>query len=164
MAVDPALLEAAGFTGAAAGQQITSAQNKAAINTNQNNLSGVQERRSITDSAEAGGMLRSSRTNTALGEQTAGQANQQGLIDQGLQDSVTGANIDVMQALAQQQAEDMKMAQQKATFDANMALNWAKLDLESKKAGKPIDYGLASRIAGTEINPDTNFSGSKRGY
>jgi hypothetical protein len=132
--IDPALMEAAGFTGASAQQAITSGQSKAAINTNQLNLGGVQERRGITDQAESSGMLRSTMTNTALGEQTAGQANKQQLIDLGLNDTVTGASIDVMQELAQQQAAADAQASQKAQFDAQMALQWQKLNLEHPEA------------------------------
>lgn len=132
--IDPALMEAAGFAGASAQQAIGSAQSKAAINTNQLNLGGVQERRGITDSAESSGMLRSTMTNTALGEQTAGQANKQQLIDLGLSDTVTGASIDVMQELAQQQALAESQAQQKAMFDAQMALKWEELNQKNPAA------------------------------
>jgi hypothetical protein len=154
--INPALMEAAGFAGAQAQQAIGSAQSKAAINTNQLNLGGVQERRNITDSAESHGMLRSTMTNTALGEQTAGQSNKQQLIDLGLSDTVTGANIDVMQQLAQQQAQADAAAQQKAMFDAQMALKWQQLNQEHPD--NPINYDEASRIAGRTISPDSTVT------
>lgn len=151
-AIDPALMEAAGFVGAQVGQAVNSASAKAAINTNQNQLGGVQERRGITDKAESRGMLRSSMTNTSLGEQTAEQSNQQQLIDLGLSNTVAGGQIDVMQELAQQQAQLEAQAQQKAMFDAQMALNYQELQLQSDKAGKPIDYEAADQTTGGALS------------
>lgn len=148
-AIDPALMEAAGFAGASAQQQIGSAQSKAAINTNQLNLGGVQERRGISDSAESRGMLRSTMTSEALGEQTAEQSNKQQLIDLGLNDTVTGANIDVMQTLAQQQAEEEAQAQQRAMFDAQMSIQRQKYDIEHP--GNNIDYEALSRLTGGRV-------------
>lgn len=152
-AIDPSLMEAAGFTGASAGQAITSAQSKAAINTNQLNLGGAQERRGITDSAESRGMLRSSMTSRDIGEQTADQNNRQQLIDLGLNDAVTGANIDVMQTLAQQQAEEAAAAQQRTMFDANMALDWQKLNLEHPE-WQP-DQATIDRLTGNRFQVPT---------
>lgn len=144
--IPDALLEAAGFTGASAAQGITSAQNKAAINTNQLNLGGVQERRGISDSAEQRGMLRSSMTNTQLGEQTAEQSNQQQLIDQGLSDSVTGQSIDVMQELAQQQAQAEAQAYQRQIFDQQMNLKI--LELNQKTPDRPINRAMVDEMTG----------------
>lgn len=162
--IDPALMEAAGFAGAAAGQAVGSAQNKAAINTNQLNLGGVQQRRGITDAAESRGMLRSTMTTTQLGEQSAEQANRQQLIDLGLNDTIAGANIDVMRELAQQQAEAEAQAQQRTMFDAQMELEYRKLQLDAKKAGAPINYEAASKTAGTTISPTTGYKTGGRGY
>jgi len=153
-AIDPALMEAAGFAGASAQQAVGSAQSKAAINTNQLNLGGVQERRGIADAAESRGMLRSSMTNTQMGEQTAEQANKQQLIDLGLSDTVTGANIDVMQTLAQQQAQDEQMAQQRAMFDASNTLAIEKMKLEHPDYTP--DYATLSRLTGGRVTgPNT---------
>lgn len=160
-AIDPSLMEAAGFTGAAAQQAVTSAQSKAAINTNQLNLGGEQERRNITDTAEAGGMLRSSRTNTAIGEQTAEQNNRQQLVDLGLADTTTGANLDVMQELAKQQADAEARNQQQAMFDANMALQWTQLDLESPE-GQNVDWNKVSELTGGRVTGPA--STNARGY
>lgn len=155
--IDPALMEAAGFAGAAAGQAVGSAQNKAAINTNQLNLGGVQARRGITDAAESRGMLRSTMTNTQLGEQTAEQANKQQLVDLGLSDTIAGAQIDVMQELAQQQAQAEAQAQQRAMFDAQLALKKRELDIQTAKNGGVPDYAAASQTAGTDVNPGTAY-------
>lgn len=156
--IDPALLEAAGFTGASAGNAITSAQSKAAINTNQLNLSGEQERRGISNAAEDRGMLRSTMTTQALGEQSADQTNQQQLIDLGLNNTVTGANIDVMQELAQRQAEEEAMAQQRATFDAGMLL-----DIQKFQAQNPTfspDWGTIGKATGGRVTgPDSSNPG-----
>lgn len=108
--IDPALLEAAGFTGAGAQQRVGSAQAQAAVNTNQNNLGGEQARQGINDSAESRGMLRSTMTSQDLGYQTAEQANKQNLIDLGVSDTMAMANIDVMQELARQQAQQMQIS------------------------------------------------------
>lgn len=151
-AIDPALMEAAGFVGASAGQAVNSASSKAAIQTNQSNLGGVQERRGITDAAESRGMLRSSMTGTQLGEQAAEQNNQQQLIDLGLSDTIAGSQIDVMQELAQQQVQAEQQAQQRATFDTQLGLQYAQLQLEADKAGKPIDYEAADRISGGALS------------
>lgn len=152
-AIDPALMEAAGFVGAQAGQAVGSATAKAAINTNQNNLGGVQERRGISNAAEDRGMLRSSMTTTQLGEQSAEQANKQQLIDLGLSDTVAGAQIDVMQELAQQQAQAEAAAQQKAMFDAQMALKWQQLDVDSqgKTYADGIDWDAISGATGGRV-------------
>jgi len=154
--IDPALMEAAGFAGASAQQQIGSAQSKAAINTNQLNLQGEQARTGISNAAESRGMLRSTMTNTALGQQTAGQSNQQQLIDLGLNDTVTGANINVMQQLAQQQAQAEAQAQQRSMFDQQLSIEKQKYDLEHP--GNNIDYGMASQIAGTQISPNSTVN------
>ena len=158
--IDPALMEAAGFTGAAAQQAIGSAQAKAAINTNQLNLGGEQERRGITDAAESRGMLRSSMTNTQMGEQTAEQANKAQLIDLGLQDTTTSANIDVMQELAQQQAQAEAQAQEQQMFDANMALKWTQLNMEHPDM--PIDWAQVGNLTkGRVTGPATGTSNSR---
>lgn len=107
--IDPALMEAAGFTGASAQQRVGSAQSQAAVNTNQNNLGGEQARQGINDAAESRGMLRSTMTSQDLGYQTAEQANKQNLIDLGLSDTMANANIDVMQELARQQVNQMQI-------------------------------------------------------
>lgn len=150
-AIDPALLEAAGFTGASAAQNIGSAQQKAAINTNQLNLAGQQERRGLSAAAEARGMLRSSMTTKSLAEQSAEQTNKQQLIDLGLADTIAGNQLSVMQELAQQQAQQEAMAQQRAMFDAQMQLRQIQLDLENPE-GTGIDYEKASQIAGAPIS------------
>lgn len=150
-ALDPALLEAAGFTGASAGQSVNSAQAKGAINTNQLNLQGEQARQGIKDQAESSGMLRSTMTSRDLGYQTADQNNSQQLIDLGVNDTIAGASIDVMQQLAQQQAQQEAQAQQKSMFDAQQALQWQQLDLEARKAGLPIDYEKVSQTTGGKV-------------
>lgn len=159
--IDPALMEAAGFAGAQAGQAVNSAANKAAINTNQLNLGGVQERRGITDAAESRGMLRSTMTNTQLGEQTADQTNKQQLIDLGLNDTIAGAQIDVMQELAQQQAQQEAQAQQRAMFDAQLALKKQELDLKHP-GGSQVDWETINaltggRVTGTQSGNTSNW-------
>jgi hypothetical protein len=127
-AIDPALMEAAGFTGAGAQQRVGSAQAQAAVNTNQNNLAGEQARTGITDSAESRGMLRSSITNRDLGQQTAEQANRQNLIDLGVSDTLANANIDVMQELARQQAQQMQISNTISQAEAQTpTIDWAAL-------------------------------------
>lgn len=148
--IDPALMEAAGFTGAQAGQAVGSATAKAGVNTNQLNLGGVQERRAISNAAEQRGMLRSSMTNTQLGEQTAEQANKQQLIDLGLNDTIAGAQIDVMQELAQQQAQAEAQAQQRAMFDQQLALKKQELDLKHP-GGSQVDWGTISALTGGRV-------------
>lgn len=155
-AIDQSLMQAAGFTGASAQQAVDSAASRAAINTNQLNLSGEQERRGISESQEASGMLRSSRTNTMLGEQTAGQGNKQQLIDLGLNDTIAGANIDVMQEIARQQAQAEAMAQQRQIFDAEMALKWQELNMD--KGSSPIDWGYVAAHGGGS-GPHSTVSG-----
>lgn len=156
--IDPALMEAAGFVGAQAGQAVGSAQAKAAINTNQLNLGGVQERRDISNTAEDRGMLRSSMTNTQMGEQTADQANRQQLIDLGLSDTVAGAQIDVMQELAQQQAQAESQASQRAMFDAEYALKVEQLKAEHPEAN--IDYEFLKSKTGGRVTGPTSANSS----
>lgn len=158
--IDPALMQAAGFAGAEAQQAVGSAQSRAAINTNQLNLKGEQERRAISDKAEASGMLRSTMTSRDLGYQTAEQSNQQQLIDLGLSDVVAGANIDVMKTLAQQQAEAEQMAAQRAIFDQQMAQEWQKLDIQNPQSESigPDWATINKRTGGRTSNAEANWN------
>lgn len=158
-AIDPSLMEAAGFVGAQAQQAVGSANQRGAIQTNQLNMGGQQERQGITDQAESSGMLRSSRTQADLGMQSADQGNRQQLIDLGVSDTLAGANLDVMQALAKQQLQQEQAAQGRQLFDASMALQWQKFQ---QQAGQPIDYDETSRVTdGAVTGPNSNFYGGK---
>lgn len=158
-AIDPSLMEAAGFVGAQAQQAVGSAGQRAAINTNQLNQQGMQAREGISNQAEASGMLRSTMTSRNLGYQTSEQANKQQLIDLGLSDTIAGANMDVMQALAQQQLQQEQQAQARQLFDAKMALQWQKLN--QSDTGQPIDWQQVSNTTGGAVTgPDS----STRGY
>lgn len=152
--IDPSLMQAAGFVGAQAQQAVGSATQKAAINTNQLNQSGEQARQGITDQAEASGMLRSSFTNRDLGYQTAEQANKQQMIDLGVNDTIAGANMDVMQALAQQQLQQQAQAQAAQMFDASLALKYQQL----QQSGGMPDYEKLSQLTGGAVTgPNSSF-------
>lgn len=151
--LDANLLAAAGFVGAGAEQNATTARAKNQIDQSQIGLAGDQKRQSINDQAESSGMYNSSNRNRDITAQGADQANRSALSDLGMNDTIAQGNISMMQEVARQQLEQQQQAQQRSLFDQNLSFEREKL---ANQAGPAVDYDLLAQMLSTKQDPWAN--------